>query len=92
MALADHYMRAGDLENAFGWALRGADIAESAGGVAEALRLLRRALDLQPVAGDPEVDRVALLQQIRAVAERTGTLEAELNAIDEMLELVDPAG
>jgi DNA-binding CsgD family transcriptional regulator len=92
VALADHYMRAGDLENAFGWALRGADIAESAGGVAEALRLLRRALDLQPVAGDPEVDRVALLQQIRAVAERTGTLEAELNAIDEMLELVDSAG
>ncbi|MEP7023319.1 MAG: AAA family ATPase [Actinomycetota bacterium] len=90
--LADHYMRAGDLENAFGWALRGADAAESAGGAAEALRLLRRALDIHPVAGDPEVDRVALLQRIRAVADRTGALEAELNAIDELLELVNPAG
>ncbi len=91
VALADHYMRAGDFQNAFGWALRGADAAESAGGVAEALRLLRRALDIQPAAGDPEADRVAVLQRIRAVAERTGTAEAELNAIDELLELMDPA-
>jgi DNA-binding CsgD family transcriptional regulator len=92
VALADHYMQAGDLDNAFGWALRGADTAESAGGVAEALRLLRRALDIQPLAAGPEVDRVAVLQRIRAVAERTGTLDAELSAIDELLELMDPAG
>jgi tetratricopeptide (TPR) repeat protein len=91
-ALADHYLRAGDLQNAFGWALRGADTAESAGGVAEALRLLRRALDIPPAAGDPEADRVALLQRIQAVAERTGALEAELKAIDELLELMDTAG
>jgi DNA-binding CsgD family transcriptional regulator/tetratricopeptide (TPR) repeat protein len=90
-ALADHYLRAGDLGNALGWALRGADAAESAGGAAESLRLLRRALDLQPAAGDPALDRVALLQRIRAVAERTGTPEAELSAIDELLELVDSA-
>ena len=92
VALADHYMRAGDLPNAFGWALRGADAAEAAGGAAEALRLLRRALDLQPAAGDPETDRTAVLQRIRAVAERAGAQEAELSAIDELLELVDSAG
>ncbi len=91
VALADHYMRAGDLQNAFGWALRGTDAAESSGGAAEALRLLRRALDIQPVAGDREADRAALLQRIRAVAERTGTLEAELEAIEELLEFTDPA-
>jgi DNA-binding CsgD family transcriptional regulator len=90
VALADHYMRAGDHENAFRWALRGADAAESAGGAAEALRLLRRALGLQQAEGDPELDRVALLQRVRAVAERTGALEAEFDAIDELLELVDP--
>jgi DNA-binding CsgD family transcriptional regulator len=92
VALADHYMRAGDLKNAFRWALRGADAAESAGGAAEALRLLRRALGLQQAEGDPELDRVALLQRVRAVADRTGALEAELDAIDELLELVDPTG
>jgi AAA ATPase domain len=92
VALADHYMRAGDLKNAFRWALRGADAAESAGGAAEALRLLRRALGLQRAGGDPEPDRVALLQRVRTVANRTGALEAELGAIDELLELVDPAG
>ena len=91
VALADHYMRAGDLENAFGWALRGADAAESAGGVAEALRLLRRALDIQPVVGDQEVGRVALLHRMRAAAKRTGRMEAELEAIEELLELTDSA-
>jgi DNA-binding CsgD family transcriptional regulator len=90
-ALADHYMKAGDLPNAFGWALRGADAAEAAGGAAEALRLLRQALDLPPAAGVPEADRTAVLQRIRAVAERAGVQEAELGAIDGLLERLDPA-
>ncbi len=89
MALADHYWRAGDLENAFGWALRAADVAESAGGAAETLRLLRRALECQRLAGDPERDRVDLLQRVRGAADRTGALEAEIDAIDELLELLD---
>jgi DNA-binding CsgD family transcriptional regulator len=92
VALADHYMRAGDLPEAFRWALRGAAAAESAGGSTEALRLLHRALDLQPAAGDPDTDRAAVLQRIRAVAERTGAPEAELSAIDELLVLVDSGG
>jgi hypothetical protein len=47
VALADHYMGARDLPNAFGWALRGADAAESAGGAAEALLPARHGLDRQ---------------------------------------------
>jgi DNA-binding CsgD family transcriptional regulator len=91
VALADHCMKAGDLPNALGWALRGADAAEAAGGAAEALRLLRQALDLPPAAGAPEADRTAVLQRIRAVAERAGAQEAELGAIDGLLERLDPA-
>jgi len=103
VALADHYLKAGDLPNAFGWALRGADAAEAAGGTAEALRLLRQALDLltaagdppavsdRPAAGDPEATRIAVLQRIRAVAERAGAQEAELGAIDGLLDRLDPA-
>jgi DNA-binding CsgD family transcriptional regulator len=40
---------------------------------------------------DPGLDRAAVLRRVRVVAERTGASEAELDAINELLELVNPA-
>ena len=46
--LADHHDRAGHREEAYRWALLGAEAAGRAGGAKEMLRLLRRAFDLWP--------------------------------------------
>jgi DNA-binding CsgD family transcriptional regulator/tetratricopeptide (TPR) repeat protein len=89
VAAADHYMAAGDRGEALRWTLQGAEAAEAAGGAAEALRLSHRALHLQAVV-DSSLNRVDLLHRIRALARRTGALSEELEAIDGLLELLDP--
>ncbi len=88
--LADHHHRAGDVEQAFRWALRGAAAAEHAGGAAESTRLLRRALDLRPQVHGSEVTSADLLRQIQAAAERAGLHEEELTAVDKLLAVTDP--
>jgi DNA-binding CsgD family transcriptional regulator len=88
--IADHHHRAGDVGQAFRWALRGAVAAENAGGAAERTRLLRRALDLHPQVDDPGTTRTDLLQQIQAAAEDSGLYEEELGAVDELLSVIDP--
>ena len=76
-------------EQAYRWALHAADAAGAAGGAAEMLRLLRRALDLLPEVTDPGASRRDLLHRIRVAAERSGRYEEELAAIDELLPMVD---
>ena len=46
--LADHHFRAGHRDEAYRWALLGAEAVGRAGGAKEMLRLLRRAFDLWP--------------------------------------------
>jgi predicted ATPase len=53
VALADHHAGADHHEEAFRWALIAAGAAGEAGGAAEELRLLRRALRLWPAVPDP---------------------------------------
>ena len=87
--LADHHYRAGHEQDAYRWALRAAEAAERAGGAAEMLRLLRRALDLWPRVPHPGLSRVELLGRLRAAAERAGAQEEELAAVEDLLVLVD---
>jgi DNA-binding CsgD family transcriptional regulator len=87
--LADHHYRAGHEQDAYRWALRAAEAAERAGGAAEMLRLLRRALNLWPRVPHPGLSRVDLLGRIRAAAERAGAQEEELAAVEDLLVLVD---
>ncbi|MGH9249366.1 MAG: AAA family ATPase [Acidimicrobiales bacterium] len=87
--LADHHHRAEHPQDAYRWALLGADAAGRAGGAKEMLRLLRRALDLLPIAGDPDTSRIDVLRRIQEAAEQAGEQEEELTAIDDLLALVD---
>jgi DNA-binding CsgD family transcriptional regulator len=87
--LADHHHRAGHEREAYRWALLAADAAERAGGAAEMLRLLRRALDLWPRVPHAGLSRVDLLRRIRSAAENAGAQEEELAAVEDLLVLVD---
>jgi DNA-binding CsgD family transcriptional regulator len=87
--LADHHYRTGHQQNAYQWALLAAEAASRAGGAAEMLRLLRRALDLWPQVPDPSLSRLDLLGRIRAAAEQAGEQEEELAAVDDLLTLIN---
>jgi DNA-binding CsgD family transcriptional regulator/tetratricopeptide (TPR) repeat protein len=87
--LADHHYRARHQQEAYRWALLGADAAGRAGGATEVVRLLRRALQLWPHVSEPEFSRIDLLRRIKAAAEQTGEPEHELAAVDDLLALVD---
>ena len=91
VSLADHHAGAGHQEEAFRWALIAAGAAEAAGGAAEELRLLRRALSLWPEVPRPDVTETDVLRRARAAAERAGDLEAELEAVLGLLAILDPA-
>ncbi|HEY3261841.1 MAG TPA: AAA family ATPase [Pseudonocardiaceae bacterium] len=88
--VADHHHRAGHAEQAYLWALLGAEAAERAGGAAESLRLLRRALDLWPRVPGVETSDVELLLRIRDAAERAGEQPDELAAIEDLLGRISP--
>jgi DNA-binding CsgD family transcriptional regulator len=87
--LADHHHRAGHEEEAYRWALLGAEAAGNAGGATEMLRLLRRALDLWPQVASPGISQIGLLRRIQAAADQTGDQEEELAAVDDLLAIVD---
>ena len=88
--LADHHFRAGHYQEAYHWALLGAEAAVRAGGATEMVRLLRRALDLWPRGARrrPDSDRPAGPHP--AAAERAGEEEEELAAVDDLLALIGP--
>jgi DNA-binding CsgD family transcriptional regulator len=89
VAVADHHHRADHVEPAYRWALLAAQAADQAGGTAETLRLLRRAVDLWSRVPEVNVSKVDLLMRLRAVAERGGEQPAELAAVDDLLAEVD---
>jgi DNA-binding CsgD family transcriptional regulator len=90
IGLADHYEQARLVEPAYRWAVHAAAAAEAGGGSAEAIRLLRRALDLWPRVGDPGVSRVELLHRLRRAAEHDNRADEEMSAVNELLTLIDP--
>lgn len=89
--VADHHAGAGHREDAFRWALTAAASAERAGGAAEALRLLRRAHGLLPEVGSSLQVEVDLVHRMVDAAGRCGDVEAAVDAVDLLLELIDPA-
>jgi DNA-binding CsgD family transcriptional regulator len=84
-AIADHHYRAGQVGEAYTWALRAVDMAGRSGGAAEQLRLLRRALDLHGQLAEPRESVEELLDQLRATAAQLGDHEEELAAVDALL-------
>jgi AAA ATPase domain len=87
--LADHHYRAGHRQEAYRWALLGAEAAETAGGASEMLRLLRRALSLWQDVPDAGISRLDLLRSIQTAAERAGEQQEELAVVDDLLAIVD---
>jgi DNA-binding CsgD family transcriptional regulator len=83
--LADHHFAAGHVQEAYRWALIGA---ERADGGTETLRLLRRALGMLPGTTTP-AERIILLRRVREAADRAGSHVEELAAVNELLALVD---
>ncbi|MFC6149897.1 MULTISPECIES: helix-turn-helix transcriptional regulator [Mumia] len=91
--VADHWFRAEDVVAARTWAVRAADASARAGAWSETLRLLRRELAREESAGEvPDTDTRGLLHQARAAAEASGDIEAELELIEKLLAVIDPAG
>ena len=71
--LADHHHRASHTQDAYRWALLGAEAAGRAGGATEMLRLLRRALDLWPQVPDPGLSKIEA-RNVSTVAAVAGEL------------------
>jgi len=89
VAVADHHFLAGHRDEAYRWALLGADATGRAGGAAETVRLLRRTVQLWPGLSDPRLSRLELLRRIREAAEVSGDQEEELAAVEDLLASVD---
>ncbi len=91
VAIADHRHAAGQLDQASSWALKAADATQAAGGNAESARLLSRALALCGEAPTGALSRRELLVRLVSATEMTGADFDELNAIETLLEELDPA-
>ena len=89
VALADHHYRAGNGGEAYRWALLASAGAERAGGSAEMLRLLTRAVTLRGKLPDAAESRLDLLNRLRAAAAEAGQYEEELQAIESLLDGLD---
>lgn len=88
--LADHHFAADHREDAFRSGLRAAAAAASSSAYAEAIRLVRRAITSLPDPDHTPTAHLDLLHRVRDLAERGGEMRAEREAIDEILDLVDP--
>ncbi|MHA6694315.1 helix-turn-helix transcriptional regulator [Homoserinimonas sp. A520] len=89
VALADHHDQARHPAEAYRWALAASAAAGRAGGVAEMLRLLRRAVALRDQLPEAAESRQELLLRLRAAAARTGEYVEELKAIESLLDGLD---
>ena len=87
--LADHHFAAGHAEDAFVAALRAATAAEASSAYAEAIRLVRHAVDLLPTVTQTALSRADLLRRVRALGELSGDIAAERGAIDDLLAALD---
>lgn len=84
-ALADHHYTSGHAGDAYRWALRASAAAGHAGGTAEMLRLLRRAVALRSGLPDAVESQQELWSRLRAAAEETGSMDEELEAVEALL-------
>ncbi|AIY03696.1 hypothetical protein ART_4097 [Arthrobacter sp. PAMC 25486] len=84
-ALADHHYTSGHTGDAYRWALRASAAAGHAGGTAEMLRLLRRAVGLRSGLPDAVESQQELWSRLRAAAAETGSMDEELEAVEALL-------
>ncbi|WP_283252452.1 helix-turn-helix transcriptional regulator [Aeromicrobium wangtongii] len=89
VAVADHHHRAGHRLEAYRWALRASEAAGAAGGAAEMLRLLRRAVDLGMRLPDVGTTSQELLRRLITSAAEAGAPLVELRAVDQLLDCTD---
>lgn len=89
VAVADHHHQAGNIAQAYRWALRASRAASEAGRFVGMLRLLRRAVELREHLPDAGESAQELLQQLMVAAARAGIHEQELYAVDALLERID---
>jgi DNA-binding CsgD family transcriptional regulator len=89
VAIADHRDAANQAREAYEWALTAADLVGGAGGRAEQLRLLRRAVMLRAELTDAEESVDELLRRLRGVAAAAGASADELDAVESLLTRVD---
>lgn len=88
-ALADHHYTSGHTGDAYRWALRASAAAGHAGGAAEMLRLLRRAVALRSGLPDAAESQQELWSRLRAAAEEAGAMDDELEAVEALLAGID---
>ncbi len=89
VAVADHYAAAGMADEAYVWSLLVAAGLEGRTSAGDAVRALRRALELRDAAGAVEPSGESLLARLRAATARAGDLWGELDAVERLLEVVD---
>jgi DNA-binding CsgD family transcriptional regulator len=89
VAVADHHHQAGNVAEAYRWALRASRAASEAGRFVSVLRLLRRAVELREHLPDAVESAQELLQRLMAAAALAGINEQELYAVDALLERID---
>ncbi len=90
VAIADHRYLAGQMRDAFEWALVAADLAGSASGPAERVRLMRRASELSGFILASDDSRESLLWRLREAAAEAGMFDEELVAVEQLIDVVDP--
>ena len=89
VAVADHFDRAGQPDEAYAWALRSWDAAGGNRGSAELLRVLRRAVELRQSGVEADESPRLLLDRLRMAAEGAGAEQEELAAVEALLTEVD---
>ena len=89
--VSDHHALAGDPEQARRWALRAAEVMRSTGDHPGRLRMLRRVADVPPAVPLARVETIALLEDLRDAAAAVADWTQELEAVEALLEHLDPA-
>jgi DNA-binding CsgD family transcriptional regulator len=84
-SLADHHHHAGHIPEAYRWALAAAHAAREAGAHGDALRMLRRAVELRKELPDASEQPHDLWDRLRDSACQAGALTTELEAIEVLL-------
>lgn len=90
VAIADHRFAAGQMRDAFDWALIAADAAGATVGSAERVRLLMRAAEMIGFASESVVSLESVLWRLRKAAADAGLFVEELASVEQLIELVNP--